>query len=133
MKTLEDQLNAGIKRYKNWGEKNQQAAFAVFALAVLAILAATILSTRDDVKPWIRALVAASPGMMLLINSTFRFEAKSRWHWEKTRGYEELLRALTIEQMPPQEVSRKLSKLDQRMDEKWISFGHLPTVSTRSH
>ena len=124
-------LEAG--RYKRWGENNQQTAFVVFAAAILGIIATTILSTLDDIPKIVRALVTALPGVLMLTNSVFRFEAKSRWHWEKTRGYEELLRALIIEQAPPQDISRKLSKLDQRMDEKWIWFGHLPTVPMKGH
>lgn len=125
------QLKQGIERYKRWGENNQRAAFAVFAVAVLGIVAATILSAFEDIPKAVRIPVTALPGVMVLINSIFRFEVKSRWHWEKTRGYEELLRALTIEHSPPEDISRKLSKLDQRMDEKWIWFGHLPTAPVK--
>ena len=54
-----------------------------FWIAVLASIAAAVVGYFTESKQLVSVL-AAAPALVMLIEQTFGFEARSDWHWEKS-------------------------------------------------
>jgi len=113
--------NAAIKTRKN-ARRNYFAAYGLIAIIVGSSVAATILA-GVGAKAEITATVAAIPAALFAVTTTFKFERKSAWHWRKNKRIESLLRRLKYEGADIAEVSKTYSKLEEEMDEEWVSFG----------
>ncbi|MCI0506043.1 MAG: hypothetical protein L0Z73_08005 [Gammaproteobacteria bacterium] len=109
-------------RTKNNARQNHYAAFLVAILTALSSVIATILAAVGGKNEW-AAIFAAVPVTMIAINSTFRFEKKSAWHWRKNKKIEALIRSLKYEDAKPDAVSKQFSQIEVEMDEEWVQFG----------
>jgi hypothetical protein len=86
-----------------------------FWVAVIASATASINAGADWFQgPW-AAVIAALPALVLVIENTFKYEARSRWHRAKARTIEALWResAYTGNQV---EVAKKLSVIEAKFD-----------------
>jgi hypothetical protein len=69
-----------------------------------------------------------------LFNSAFKFNARSQWHYEKTRRLTAILRLYTAkaEGFSAAVVAQKWNEIDEDMDKIWPGWGDLPTRPTRT-
>ncbi|MEW6157843.1 MAG: hypothetical protein AB1813_10445 [Verrucomicrobiota bacterium] len=86
-------------------------------------MAATLLVSLSMQAKALTAVLAALPAALMAINTMFRFERKTAWHWKKNKRLEALLRALRYENQVPAFVSQEFSRVEEEMDSEWISFG----------
>jgi hypothetical protein len=126
MPSLEERLKSGIARYTRAARGNYWTVYALYLVAFAGSVLATALVWTDGGPTILRTALAALPGFVLVINNALEFEKRSAWHWEKTRGLEELLDGLTIRHQPAEDISQQLGKLNREMDAKWHFFGGLP-------
>lgn len=122
-----DNLVSSIEhRITSCAKRNRRNYFTAFALLILSVFssAATAIAVAIDELPksFVSAL-AATPGIFILINSTFRFEERSRWYWKKRNRLEILLRRHKFEGLPEAKVSERWNEIDEEMFHEWPGFG----------
>lgn len=122
---LADTLDSDIGKYKSYGTSNYIFAYLFTAFAVIASVASTVLvaTGNSETSKWLTATLSATPALVLLIVSTFRFEQKSAWQWRKTRALQALHRQLLYEGKTDAEVSPELSRVEAALDGDWVPFG----------
>ena len=114
--------NEAAKTRRN-AQRNYYVAYGITVIIVVSSILATIFAGVGK-GPEITAFIAAIPAALVFINTTFKFERKSAWHWKKNKRIESLIRALKYESADVGQISKEYSKLEQEMDEEWISFGN---------
>lgn len=122
MDDLRAHLAERASRTRKHARKNYFAAYALFLIAITSSAAATI-SVSVGLAKELSAILAAMPGIMLLVNNTLKLEARSRWHWNKAHRLEQLLRELVHEGRDLKEVSRELTNVEKEMEGVWPGFG----------
>lgn len=126
---MEDLVEALEHRIKGCAKRNRRNYYTAFGLLILAVLASAgtaIAVAIDQMPKSLVAALAAAPGIFILINTTFRFEERSRWYWRKRTRLEVLLRRYNFESMPAAEVSRCWNEIDEEMFHEWPGFGSGP-------
>ena len=126
VQNLEARLASGINQYKGLARANYWTVYVMYLLALAGSVLATLMIAANVGSTPLRGVLTALPGIVLVINNALEFEKRSAWHWEKTRGLEELLDALTIQHQSSEDVSQRLATLNREMDAKWRFFGALP-------
>lgn len=132
---MDDLIQALEHRIKGCAKRNRRNYFAAFALLVLSVLAsaATAIAVAiDELPKSLIAALAASPGIFILINSTFRFEERSRWYWRKRTRLEVLCRRHKFEAMSAADVSRCWNEIDEEMFHEWPGFGSGPAAASKN-
>ena len=100
-----------------------------FWVAVISSGIASINSGTDWFEgPW-AAFIAALPALVLVIENTFKYEARSRWHRAKARKMEALWREYTFKGTKSEEVARKFSELEAEADRTKPTLGALDRIS----
>jgi hypothetical protein len=122
---LEAELLAAAKAAKRNARLNYFAAYLIAILSVLASVGATLLIALSIQAKTLTAVLAALPAALMAINTTFRFERKTAWHWKKNKRLEAILRSLRYENQPLNIVSTEWSRIEEEMDNEWISFGEI--------
>ena len=122
MDDLINELEKAASKSLKSARQNYFAAYGLAAIIVGSSVAATILA-GVGAKAGITAVVASIPAALFAINTTFKFERKSSWHWRKNKRIKSLLRSLKHEGADIAHVSKMYSKLEEDMDEEWVSFG----------
>ena len=117
------ELQSEAAKTRRNARRNYYVAYGLTVIIVVSSIIATIFAGVDK-EPEITAFIAAIPAALVFINTTFKFERKSVWHWKKNKKIESLIRALKYENADAGKISKEYSKLDQEMDEEWISFGN---------
>ena len=125
MSELQTDLRTAAEDTKSQARWNYRAALAVLSVAVATSITASILAGIETVPRWLASAVAATPAAMLLISSVFRFEEKSAWYYRKHRKLARILRALRHENAAIPDISREFSKVEEEMEEDWVSFGNM--------
>lgn len=125
MEDLIREIHEDITGCRKLARTNYRMAYALYVLALLATVAATIISA-SDAEPWVRALVTAIPGIVVLANGTLKFQQKSRWYWHRVRLFEGLVRRLRYQGASVAEVSAEFTKLSQQLEDDWPGFDPLP-------
>jgi hypothetical protein len=97
----------------------------------VASAAATLLAATGLAPLPALAVLTAIPGIALLVNSVFGFEAKTRWYWGKVSYYGALRNRLRYEGYLVNEASKDRREFDGRMQEQYPTFGALPSQPQR--
>lgn len=116
---MEYRINSCAKRNR----RNYYTAFGLLVLAVIASAATAIAVAMDEMPKALVAALAATPGIFVLVNTTFRFEERSRWYWRKRTRLEVLCRRYRYEGMSEANVSQAWNKIDEDMFNEWPGFG----------
>src|SRR5210317_1045134 len=80
---LKQDLDRRITASESRAKSNYIVAYLVIALGVVSSSAATISVAAQALTPVGNAVIAAIPGICVMILNTFKFEARSRWWWRK--------------------------------------------------
>jgi hypothetical protein len=128
VKNLREELEAGLEYAAMWARRNYFYAHLTFGLVVIASFgSAVIIATDLSVQyKWIPTLVAALPGVAVLINSTLKFEQRALWFYRRKVKCESLLYALRFEDVPEAEISKRWSEFCVKSEDDWPGFGELP-------
>ncbi len=125
--TFEQELLESIKNSSKWARRNYIYAHVIFILSVLGSFTASIFATTDFEYKSITAILAALPGLMLLINNTLRFEERTKWFWRKARMSESYYRKLRDANNPKTDaLSSKYSEESEKLEMEWPAFGSSP-------
>lgn len=119
IRNLEHRITGCAKRNR----RNYYTAFGLLTIAVATSAGTSIAIAIDQLPKSLIAVLAATPGIFILINTTFRFEERSRWYWRKRTRLEVLLRRYKFENMPAADVSRFWNEIDEEMFNEWPGFG----------
>ncbi|WP_434212322.1 hypothetical protein [[Pseudomonas] boreopolis] len=130
MSDLIQALEYRIKGCAKRNRRNYYAAFSLLIMAVAASAATAIAVAVDEMPKSLIAALASVSGIFVLINSTFRFEERSRWYWRKRTRLEIILRQHKFEWLSESEASRKWNEIDEEMFSEWPGFGSGPFSAT---
>jgi hypothetical protein len=120
------EIQKEIVRCRRHARRNYFSAYTLFVLALAATVAAVFISASGS-PPWLRALVTAIPGFVVLINGTLKFQQKERWYWTWIRKLETLERKIRFEGESLANVSHELSTISERLEGEWPTFEPVPT------
>src|SRR5262245_28627789 len=124
---LEDDLAERISGCRRNARANYFAEYFFLCIAVAASATATISVAADSSFPKeLNAALAALPGIILLLTSTFKFEARSGWWWDKYYGLDQLYRELKYEDASESDISKKMTEFLSAHGKSWPSFGKPP-------
>jgi hypothetical protein len=121
MSELIKTLKEDILHSRKAARRNYFAAYTLNIIVVGASITAAILATANAPATY-TAIFAALPAIVLSINTTFKFEKKSRWHWKKNKRIRGYLNSLEFEGANDADISRAYSKFNEEMDESWEFF-----------
>ena len=104
--------------------KQRKAAknrFAIAQVLFVVAVAASVLGTVNPVTGWLApdvwtSVVAAVPGIVLLILRVFNYNPRSEWHRRTQRSLEALYRGLVVEGRSAQEISARLSVISEELE-----------------
>jgi hypothetical protein len=122
---IQEELLTAVGKYRRLARLNYYLSFILYATSVLASITATTMALSGDFSGPVQAIAAAIPGAALLIGSTFRFNERSNWHYNKKNHLNALYR-LTVTQAAgtsAPEIAEKWNKIDQIMESSWPGFG----------
>jgi hypothetical protein len=128
MNSTEQKLALEVEHYLNLARGNYFTVWAMYILSVGASVLATVFAATGSPEKVRLAVLAAVPAIVLLVNNTFKFNARSQWHYEKKRRLDSLLRlseAGAAGTTPP-EVAAEWNRIDEDMDKRWPGWGELP-------
>ena len=125
--SLEQELQDTAATCARLARRNYVWAHLVFAVAVIASFAASILAASQAASPALVAAVAALPALALMVNNTLRFEERTRWLWRKARMAEKYLRRLRDARDPLRDaLSAEFSSEAEQLESEWPAFGSSP-------
>ena len=102
----------GASRFKS-GVAQAALVAGVFASFIASVQAA--LPTPES-EAALRVTVAAIPGLVVLFNSTLKYEARGRWHKLKQRKLEALLFELKFQDGSVTDIAQRLTETLQQLD-----------------
>jgi hypothetical protein len=69
---------------------------------------------------------------MLVVNSTLRFEDRTKWFWKKARMTERYLRQLRDAEAPNRpQLSASFSEEAEKLEGEWPAFGASPGLPSK--
>jgi hypothetical protein len=130
---VEKQLISEVAHYRRLARANYFTLYFLYVVAIAASILSTLLALAKTSGPYL-AVVTATPAVILLANSTFKFRERAEWHYEKRRRLASLLRKRQAGApgTAPPEMAESWNKIDEDMDKKWPGWGALPTTSGKS-
>lgn len=123
---LADQLAAETALLIRMGRKNYRAIYIASVLAVLSSFFTSIGIAGDWLMHEIHPVLAALPGIAIVLADRFKFEAKAGWYWGKYYALDEVLSGLRFEGMSEQEASRARCRVNKEWEPRWPGFGAAP-------
>ncbi|MBI4189613.1 MAG: hypothetical protein HY525_03640 [Betaproteobacteria bacterium] len=119
---LSAKIAARIQEDEKWGRLDFMWAQVFTWLAILASFFSAILAAAEAMPKLALAFLAAVPGTVIVIEKSFSFARRARWHWEMMAGLDQLLNALSYEGATIQEISKKLGEFRRDMETRFPGF-----------
>lgn len=116
---LVQKISTRIRADEKWARIDFVFAQAFVWLAILASFFSAILAAGDAVPKLVLAFLAAVPGTVIVVEKSFSFAQRARWHWEMMVGLDQLVNALEYENAPIEQVSKQLSEFRRKMETKF--------------
>jgi hypothetical protein len=107
---LIDDLENRFHYDSTWGSRNFCIAQTFVWLGVGSSFGSSIAAALKA-PPWIVAIAAAVPGIVIIVDRSFSFAARGRWHDLLSTNIGALARALKYEGAAEKEISQKFSEL----------------------
>lgn len=121
---LEDRINAS-RRMQDF---NYWASYITLGIGVAAGAIATISVAAGGLTKELNAVLAAIPAIIMGINKTFPWEARSYWWRDKAIALEGFQRELAVGEGSEKEVNQKLTAFLHEHKSKWPGAGSAPPV-----
>lgn len=118
-KALLQKIRARQARDAIWGRWDFIIAQCFLWIAIVASLgtALVIAFAQQPISKPITAIFAAIPGTVIVIDRTFSFAHRARWHRELYLRLDELANDLEFRDFPVRDVAERLSALRIKMQE----------------
>lgn len=100
--------------------------YVLLLVGVGASAWATIAVASGNQNSVENSVLAALPGISVMVLSTFKFLDRADWWNDKRRKLESLYRGLRDEYRPVDQVSKELTEFLDEHNAKWPSFGRAP-------
>jgi hypothetical protein len=92
------------------------------ATSVISSFVTAIIAASNSAKPLILGILAAIPGTVILIDKSFRFVDRWRWHCIVATKFAALEQKLTIENGNVEEISREARDYLHDMEKKYPAY-----------
>jgi hypothetical protein len=129
-------ISARIAHDEKWAKTDFLCAQIFVWLTILASFFTAILAATEKVSPLLVAFLAAIPGTVIVVEKSFSFGKRARWHWEMVATLEGLLNSLLYEEASIDEVSRQLSEHRKVMEKSFpilYSDGQATAQTAQTH
>src|SRR5436190_24063384 len=91
--TLHDEITAKCTDSIRIARSNYYSAYLFLGVAVIASAVASIaVAAKVEWNDVTKAALAALPGIVVLVMTTFRFDARAEWWWARRHGMDALRR-----------------------------------------
>ena len=126
MITFAEDLKQRYEACRLRGRANYSAAYLFLMMALSASGLAAFSITADQWPRAVKAVLAALPGALYLVNHQCRFEEKAKWWFEKFYVIEGLYRGIVREERKEADVSQELTLESKKLAERWPGFHEAP-------
>ncbi|MBA5689161.1 hypothetical protein [Rugamonas apoptosis] len=114
---LEDELKTLIAHHKKWeGRDFTWAQVFVWGGIIASGTSSIYGSGITEMGHFFAAVVGAIPGVLIVVDKTFKFSARASWHARYRAALNSLFRKLRDENSPVPPISQALSKLESEME-----------------
>lgn len=118
-----------ISDAKGKAKLNYRIAYAVYFMAFAGSLVGTLLPLLASGDPARKAgaVAALLPAVALTAMTSFRFNRKSDWHYERVASLQEIERQIGIRHVEKfQELIDWWNNVERDLNNRWPGFGELP-------
>lgn len=112
-------ISARIDHDERWAKLDFLCAQIFVWLTILASFFTAILAAAEAVPPLILAFLAAIPGTVIVIEKSFAFSRRARWHWTMVATLEEYKGQLEFQQVDVAEVSKLYGNFRKTMEDSF--------------
>lgn len=114
---LRTELECEIRHHRKWEFREFLSAQVFLWIGIGASVASTLYASGVlDISRQLAAMIGAAPGVIIVIDKTFKFAARASWHAKYRASLNALLRRLRDEHTPASNVSQAFSKLEIDME-----------------
>jgi hypothetical protein len=134
MTSIQQKLASDVEHYLNLARANYLTVWFLYLLSVSASIAATFMAAIGGFDKTLLVIVTAILGVVILLSNTFKFSARSQWHYEKRRQLQALSRLAEsgAKATSDPEVAEKWNRIDEEMEKTWPGWGELPKPPNKS-
>jgi len=129
-----ENLRSSVEKYRKYARINYYIAYILHFVSFLASASGVLLAFQPDTHRLALALLTALPGLIILLNSTFRFSERANWHFEKKNRLNALLRVSEVRGLDcaTVEFAEKWNAIDEAMEKKWPTFSTSTVSKSKS-
>ena len=114
---LRTELESEILHHRKWEFREFLSAQIFVWIGIGASVASTLYASGVlDITRHMAAMVGAAPGVIIVVDKTFKFAARASWHAKYRASLNGLFRKLRDENTPASSVSQAFSKLEVEME-----------------
>lgn len=134
MSLIQQKLALDVEHYLLLARYNYFTVWFLYLLSIGASIAATIMAGIGGFDKTALTVVTAIPGVVILLSNTFKFSARSQWHYEKRRQLQALSRLAesSAKATSDPEVAEKWNRIDEELEKSWPGWGELPKAANKS-
>jgi hypothetical protein len=118
---------------RKWATINQFTSHFFAATAIIASLVGAILAAADKTNPIVLACLTALPGAVIIVDRTFLFSARWRWHETVAKRMEAMEHVLRFQSGSVKDISIAMTTFLAEMENKYPAGkgAGLPIKATR--
>jgi hypothetical protein len=114
---LRSELASQILHHRKWEFRDFLSAQVFVWIGIGASVASTLYASGVlDIGRQTAAMIGAAPGVIIVVDKTFKFAARASWHAKYRASLNGLFRKLRDEHLPASSVSQAFSKLEIDME-----------------
>lgn len=114
---LRIELESQILHHRKWEFREFLSAQVFVWMGIGASMASTLYASGVlDIGRQMAAMIGAAPGVIIVVDKTFKFAARASWHAKYRASLNSLFRKLRDEHLPASSVSQAFSKLEIDME-----------------
>jgi hypothetical protein len=134
MSETQRKLASDVEHYQRLARGNYFTVWFLYLFSVGASIAATFMAAVGGFENTTLAATTAIPGIVILLSNTFKFSARSQWHYEKKRQLQALSRLAEAgaKATSDAEIAEKWNRIDEEMDKSWPGWGELPKSANKA-
>ena len=128
MSLIQQKLSSDVDHYSALARANYFTVWVLYLVSLGASIAATFMAATGGFDKITLAVTTAIPGVVILANNMFKFNARSQWHYEKRRQLQALSRLAEAgaKATSDPEVAEKWNRIDEELEKSWPGWGDLP-------
>jgi hypothetical protein len=120
---LLNEIKDGVNKHRFLARLDSVLCQGFFWIAVAASITASFLGLTTDAPKFVVSIITLVPVAVLFIENTFKYGARSDWHWLYERKLIALERKLRDQGATADEVSKLLSRIDAEMYDSFPTPG----------